>query len=139
MENAIQRLGAFEGRWHTTGKSRDHSLTVEGTDTYEWFSGGHFMEHRVDVKMGEERVQALEMISYDAEKEQFHLQYWNNAGDMSAMHGTTEGRTWTFSGGQERGVFTFNEAGTQLTGTWERREDNGSWTPWLDIVLTKES
>ncbi|RPD42089.1 DUF1579 family protein [Chitinophaga barathri] len=139
MENNIQRLKVFEGIWQTKGTGRQEPvITVEGTDTYKWFPGGHFMEHWVDVKMGKEHMQALEMISYDPEKKQFFLQYWNNTGSMSAMHGTVEGNSWTFFSETERGTFTFSADGRQITGTWEQSEDGGkTWKPWMDMVLTK--
>ncbi|MBO9151662.1 DUF1579 family protein [Chitinophaga sp. GCM10012297] len=140
MENVIRQLGVFEGAWRTKGTGRQEPvITAEGIDTYQWFPGGHFMEHRVDVKMDGERMQALEMIGYDAGKQLFFLQFWNNTGQMSSMHGKMENGSWTFFSDTERGTFTFSEDGKQLTGTWETSRDGGkTWQPWMDMVLTKE-
>lgn len=139
MENAIRQLGVFEGTWRTKGTGRQEpAITVDGIDTYRWFPGGHFMEHRVDVKMGGEHMQALEIISYDAEKQLFLLQSWNSAGQMTQMQGKTYHRSWTFFNDSLRGTFTFSENGGQLTGTWETTADGGkTWQPWLDMELTK--
>jgi hypothetical protein len=43
--------------------------TKEALDTYEWLPGGFFLLHRVDGLMGDEPVQAVEIIGYEASSE----------------------------------------------------------------------
>lgn len=40
---------------------------ITGTDAYEWLPGGFFLLHHVDVHVGDEKVDAFEVIGgYDA-------------------------------------------------------------------------
>jgi hypothetical protein len=40
----------------------DLAVPITGTDIYEWLPGGFFLVHHVDVMIGEQPVQALELI-----------------------------------------------------------------------------
>ena len=62
-----QRLGALVGRWRSEGHIvGDQPVPITGTDIYEWLAGGFFLVHHVDVVIGEQRVQAMELIGpYD--------------------------------------------------------------------------
>jgi len=61
-----QRLGALVGRWRSEGHILGEvPLPITGTDIYEWLPGGFFLVHHVDVVVGEQKVQALELIGED--------------------------------------------------------------------------
>jgi hypothetical protein len=69
----IQRLGALVGRWRSEGHvEADVPVPITGTDIYEWLPGGFFLVHRVDVVIGQQPVQALELIGeYDPATDSF--------------------------------------------------------------------
>src|SRR5688500_2488330 len=71
MTDAYQQLNKFVGKWKTRGRIPENGSTpevfVEGTDTYEWLPGDYFLKHSVDVMMGEDRNQTLEIIGFDKE------------------------------------------------------------------------
>jgi hypothetical protein len=57
-----QRLDALVGRWRSGGHIvGDAPVPITGTDIYEWLPGGFFLVHHVDVKIGQQQVQALEI------------------------------------------------------------------------------
>ena len=58
-----ERLATIAGHWRTSGYVIGQpNVPVTGTDTYELVPGGHFLLHRVDVRVGEQQVQAIEVI-----------------------------------------------------------------------------
>ena len=68
-----QRLGALVGRWRSEGHIvGEVPVPITGTDIYEWLPGGFFLVHRVDVVVGIQQVQALELIGeYDPATDSF--------------------------------------------------------------------
>ena len=137
------RLAPFVGRWKTAGEVLASAATPEleivGIDEYEWMPGGFFLLHRVDVRIGGERVQALEIIGYDAERGSYFMRSFDSQGGTGEMQARVrDGGTWTFEGDAERFTGTFSDGGETLSGRWERREEE-QWLPWMDVRLTKSS
>ena len=134
------RLTPFVGRWTTSGQvlASDSipALEIAGIDEYEWMPGGFFLLHRVDVRIGGERVQALEIIGRDAERGKYFMRSFDSQGGTAAMHASVRDGTWTFAGDAERFTGSFSDGGEMLSGRWERRE-GGQWLPWMDVRLTK--
>lgn len=134
------RLAPFAGRWRTAGEvlATDSSpaLEIAGTDEYEWLPGGWFLLHRVDVRIGGERVQALEVIGWDGAS--YFMRAFDSQGNVGEMQATVLEGVWTFQGDAERFTGGFGEDGRTLSGRWERREGD-RWLPWMDVRLTKES
>jgi hypothetical protein len=57
------RFVTITGRWRTLGHVvAEPAFPVRGTDTYELVGGGHFLVHHVDVTVGDEPLQAIEVI-----------------------------------------------------------------------------
>jgi hypothetical protein len=82
-----QRLGALVGRWRSEGHIvGDPPAPITGTDIYEWFPGGFFLVHHVDVMIGEQPVQALELIGeYDPATDAFLARAYDNLGNITLM------------------------------------------------------
>jgi hypothetical protein len=135
------RLAPFVGRWSTAGEvlasGSSPALEIAGVDEYEWLPGGFFLLHRVDVRIGGERAQALEIIGWDAERRGYFMRSFDQQGNAGEMHATVAADgTWRFAGDAERFTGAFSDGGDTLSGRWERREGD-SWLPWMDIRLTK--
>src|SRR5688500_10858440 len=132
----LRRLDAFVGRWNTEGRIHDDDSAIAGTDTYEWLAGGYFLIHRVDVRMGAEEVQAIEMIGWDADHGAYAMHSFDSQGQSAVMHASVSDRRWRFEGDSMRFTGTFSEDGQTIAGTWEMR-DGDTWKPWMDVRLTK--
>jgi hypothetical protein len=142
----IKRLDVLVGTWRTQGQTvaspTDPSIEIDGTDSYEWLGGGFFLVHRVDVRMGKEKVEAIEIIgSYDASTQTYPMRSFDNQGNFVTMRASvSEDGIWTFAGESERATLTIGDDGDTMTAKWERSEDDGSnWWPWMDMKFTKAS
>ncbi len=105
-----KRLDDFVGRWHTEGETEADdtgpAVKIVGTDSYEWLPGGFFRVHRVDVLMGEKRVEALEIIGYDAASGTYPVHAFDSAGNAGTMRARVRDGVWTFAGESERATVT---------------------------------
>jgi Protein of unknown function (DUF1579) len=83
----IQRLGALVGRWRSEGHIvGDVPIPITGTDIYEWLAGGFFLVHHVDVVIGGQPVQAIELIGeYDPTTDSFTGRAYDNQGNITIM------------------------------------------------------
>jgi hypothetical protein len=135
-----ERLASFVGRWKTAGQvlasGSAPALEIAGIDEYEWMPGGFFLLHRVDVRIGGERVQALEIIGWDAKRGRYFMRSFDSQGGTAEMHASVRDGTWTFDGDAERFTGAFSDGGETLSGRWERR-DGERWLPWMDVRLKK--
>jgi hypothetical protein len=66
----LKGLDRLVGTWNTKGEIKASPYgpagKIIGTDTYEWLPGGFFLVHRVDVRMGDQKNESIEIIGYDA-------------------------------------------------------------------------
>lgn len=135
-----EALATLVGRWRTAGRVLAGPSTPEqeiaGIDTYEWLPGGFFLLHRVDVLIGGERVQALEVIGWDAERDAYFAHAYDDRGGREVMRAAFRDGTWTFLGDASRFTGSFGEGGATLAGRWERREGD-EWVPWMEVRLRK--
>lgn len=132
----MEKWQAFIGTWKTEGETTTGDK-ITGFDSYEWFPGNFFVIHKVDVKMGEEHIQGMEIISYDATTGKYPMQYYNNKGDTSLSQATENNGKWNITGEKERLAFSITENGNVIAGTWEGSEDGKTWAPIMNIKLTK--
>jgi len=152
----IQRLGALVGRWRSNGHVvGDPAVPIAGTDTYEWLDGGFFLVHRVDVVVGDQPVQALEMIGeHDPNTDSFTARAFDNEGNVTTMRATVDDQgVWTFAGGADiapaaqpsssdeggavRSTLTVSADRTSMTAKWERADGGSTWQPWMDMNFTR--
>ena len=136
-------LDAFVGTWRTEGRMEAGPLgpaaAIRGTDRYEWLPGGFFLVHRVDVRMGDEQVNTIEIIGWDPESRTYPMRWFDGRGGSGTYHAAFRDGAWTFAGETERFTGRFAADGGTISGTWERTEDGSEWLPWMEINLTKDS
>jgi hypothetical protein len=138
-----RRLEALIGRWSSTGQTvpgpSEPAVRIDGTDEYEWLAGGFFLVHRVDVRMGGERVEVLELIGpYDPADDSYPMRSFDNQGNFATM--TARSRAvgvWTFTGASERATLTVGDDGATMTASWERSDDGSSWRHWMDMQFAR--
>ena len=138
---ALKRLDAFAGKWHTQGQIKESPLgpagNLIGTDSYEWLSGGFFLVHHVDVRMGDQKNATIEIIGYDASAKTYPMHSFDSQGNSIVMQAGVMGDTWTFSGDSMRFRGVFGDAGKSISGKWEYLGEDSSWHHWMDVELTK--
>ena len=80
------------------------AAVIAGTDEYEWMPGGKWVVHRVDVMMGGDRVQALELIGdHDAATDTYAMRAFDGSGAYGKMTANLNADgSWTFLGGGMR-------------------------------------
>jgi hypothetical protein len=138
---ALKQLDAFVGRWNTTGDIKASPYgpagKLIGTDTYEWLTGGFFLVHYVDVRMGDQKNESIEMIGYDAARQTYPMHSFDSQGNHIVMQAGVVGNTWTFTGESMRFTGEISEDGKSISGKWEYLRDNSRWQHWLEVKLTK--
>jgi Protein of unknown function (DUF1579) len=151
-----RRLGVLVGRWrsegHIVGEAR---VPITGTDVYEWLPGGFFLVHHVDVVIGDQKVQAIELIGeYDPVTDSFTARAYDNLGNVTVMRARVDDRgVWTFTGGGDvapvaqpssadaggvvRSTLTVSADRSSMMAKWERSDDGSVWQPWMNMLFTR--
>lgn len=137
---ALQLLNVFVGTWKTEGELRGGdgrpTLSIVGTDTYQWVAGGFFLQHIVDVWIGNERNETIEIIGFDPSTGKYPMYYFDNKGNKGQMEGSFDRGIWSVEGKSLNFNGGFSEDGCVLSGTWEQLVD-GKWETFMDIKLVK--
>lgn len=144
MENKpeeYQELEKFVGNWNTIGlipaTKESPEISVKGSDSYEWLPGQFFLLHKVDVLVGNDRNETLEVIGYDKHAGYYILQHYDNKGHSGRMTGTLSDGVWTFLGDTLRFRGGFKNNNKEFSGTWEQLNDGRKWVHFMDIILRK--
>jgi hypothetical protein len=123
------------GSWRSSGRTVE-GLDVEGTDVYEWLPGRKFVVHHVDVRMGGEQVDVLEVIG-EPDGDAFLMRSFDNTGATAVMRATVDGAgVWTFAGPTERTTLVVAPDGESMSARWERDRD-GTWEHWMDMEFRR--
>ncbi|MEV0385093.1 hypothetical protein [Nonomuraea sp. NPDC050643] len=121
IDTRLKALDRLVGTWKVTGGA-------EGTVTYRWMEGGHFLIQDVDLEQDGTRVKGTEFIGrkrpYGADRpsEDVHSWYFDSQGATLAYVYEIDGDTltiWAHERNSEayyRG--TFDADGTSVTGGW---------------------
>ncbi len=140
--NKIQKLEFIIGKWNTSGIIRATDkfpeVKIKGTDTYEWVSNKAFILHTVDVMMGDEHIQSIEVIGFDEKLQNYPMHSFDHNGVASFMTGNFDDKNaFLLSGEKMRATLTVNVALSAMKAFWELSEDGITWTPWMDITFSK--
>lgn len=144
------RLSSIVGHWRTSGRViGEPSMPVSGTDTYEVVAGGHFVLHRVDVIVGDQHVDAIEVIGEPDGQGGYLARSFDSEGNAEVMHLAIDDQgVFHFSGGRDvapaaqppdaptarvRSTLTVAGDRKSMAALWERSEDGTTWQPWMDI------
>jgi hypothetical protein len=140
-----EQLAALVGRWKTDGWTNEApqlpASRIQAIDTYEWLPGRLALLHRVDAYVGDERVEAAEIIGYDPARRTYITQYFGSDGpstyEASFCH-EYGALVWRMRSETERFTGMFSHDGNTIAGHWELLDDDAGWRPHMDIMLTKE-
>jgi hypothetical protein len=147
MKTDVQEMDPLSfliGEWKTDGEILSEgpgdSQRVSGKDTYEWVSGGYFLLHRVDVTMGNDHVEVIELIGpAGTEKDnEFSMHSFDNQGKTTVMKGFLEKKDlFKIEGEGLRSTLKVDADGKVMMITWEQFSQ-GAWKLWITMTLTKE-
>ncbi|MBB5956324.1 hypothetical protein FHS29_002910 [Saccharothrix tamanrassetensis] len=117
----LAALDRLVGTWKVTGGA-------EGTVTYRWLEGGHFLIQDVDLEQAGERIRGMEVIGrerpFGAEEAGPDLKsrFYGNKGETLDYVYEMDGDVLVIWGGEKGSPAymrsTFNEAGDVLAGAW---------------------
>jgi hypothetical protein len=136
----LKRLDVLVGKWHSEGQTKaSPSIKINGTDTYEWLSGGFFLVHHVDVRMGDEQVKVIEIVGgYDAASHTYPMRSFDSHGNFVTMQASvSDDGVWTFAGEWERATLVIGDDGNSMSAHWERLDDRSNWIPWMDMKFAR--
>ena len=139
----LKPLQPIIGRWRSSGTILDQNGTVTGTiagtDTYGWLPGGNWIVHVVDVMMGEEHTEALELIGGREEASGgWQMHAFDTADQPGVMRLTVEEPGLLLLQGDGIRSWLRPEAGPDwMTTLWEREID-GEWVPWMDMRFDRD-
>lgn len=138
--SSIQQLSFLIGQWHTIGKvlATDDApeVVIEGTDTYEWTLDSHFILHKVDVMMGEERMQAIEMIGVDTEnQDHYFLRSFDNTGNTDEMTAVFQDGVLLISNQATRAFLTHGLE--SMSALWQMKNGQAEWIDWMRMEFKK--
>ncbi|MBE9586763.1 DUF1579 family protein [Mucilaginibacter sp. JRF] len=144
MSNAINDLSFLIGKWQTSGNvlttADSPAITINGTDSYAWVSGGQFILHTVDVLMGDNQVELVEVIGYDKESNKFIMYAFDSEGQHNTMFATSDApNELSITDENMRSFLNAKNDGKTMTALWERSDDSINWLPWMDMHFTKIS
>jgi hypothetical protein len=132
-------LQVFAGKWQTAGRTfgGDFGPAVEisGIDTYEWLAGGYFLIHRVDVNIGRDKVEGIEIIGYDERTQSYPIYAFDNQGNSSRYEAQMEKGQWKFIGESERALVKIDA--DIIRASWERLSNGSEWLPWMEVTLKR--
>lgn len=143
----VEELAPFVGRWHSRGRTvatpTASAVEIEGTDVYEWFPGGKFLVHHVDVLIGGRPVRVIELIGDPdpAVGGALRMRSFDNDGRFAEMRATVDADgLWTLTEGvATRSTVVFGPDGQTMTANWERATHDGTWEPWMVMTFTRAS
>ncbi len=139
--NEHKELNKFAGYWHTEGiipaANTVPEIKISGTDTYEWLPGRFFLLHKVDVFVGDDKNETVEIFGFNTQSGKYTLQHYDNKGRSGFMTATCDEGVWTFLGETLRFTGSFKNEDKEFSGIWEQTTDGKSWAHFMNIKLTR--
>jgi hypothetical protein len=140
--NKLNELEFLLGRWSTAGTVNATidaaEIKFQGTDTYDLILDGKFILHKVDVMMGGEHIEVVEIIGESASTNKgYALRSFDNRGVYTEMSADLDAQDQLVINGDKMRAFLKASGPGKLSARWERLAENANWIPWMDLTLTK--
>lgn len=136
----MKKLNFLIGNWATQGivKATNNSpeIKIKGTDTYEWILNKSFILHTIDVKMGKNKVQGIEIIGYDPTSKKYTMQSYDGEGVISNMSAKFDNdQNFVLTGNKMRATMIKKTGHSPMTAQWEQSSNNKKWKSWMEITF----
>jgi len=140
-EAMIEAILPILGLWKTSGRvlspSGEPEIEITGTDEYELMIGGRWVMHRVDVMMGVQQVQALEMIGQPDDDRALRMRAFDASGGYDEMKlSLLDDGVMLLEGEGIRSTLRVAADETSMEALWERELDGG-WIRWMEMSFEK--
>jgi hypothetical protein len=144
-----RRLDVFVGKWKMEGLQYDGpfgpAAKVSAVETYEWLTGGFFLVHRLDGRLGDAEIACIEVIGQDASSQSYPRQSFYSDGKTNIWRTQEDNGTWTLTGDapmedkslKVRSTTAFSDSGNKMTAKWEYSSDGSRWQTFWDVDATK--
>lgn len=138
----LRDLYFLVGKWNSDGEviasEAGPAIPIKGTDTYAWVLGGDFLHHSVEVMIGEEKVEVIELIGNGGvDSDVFPMYSFDNQGKVTEMQARLDNGRLTISGDNMQAVLIISDDEKSMTAFWERTDDGKEWIPWMEMKFTK--
>jgi hypothetical protein len=135
-------LSFLVGTWDSEGEviasEAGPAIPMKGTDVYAWVLGGDFLHHKVDVMIGDQRVEVIELIGKgDPDTDEFILYSFDNQANVTEMHATLSDNRLSIYDKNMRSELIVSDDEKTMTAFWERTDDGKEWVPWMEMRFTK--
>lgn len=149
QRRAHDRLNVFAGHWNKEGEAVEGPFgpagKLTGVESYEWFTGGFFLIHRLDGHLGEAEIACVEIIGYDQSSGNWKAETFYNDGNSAIWEVSERDGVWTYAGGWDvkgeafkvRCLCEFSDDRNVMTGRWEYSRDGARWQIFWDTKLTR--
>jgi Protein of unknown function (DUF1579) len=122
---ALKRLDRLVGRWSMEGNLvGSDEKNIKGETSFRWLTGGFFLEQRVHIDFAGLQIDALELIGYDPESDNFPSTVYSNFSPEPLPY------RWDVQGDNVTITVSYGQLDATFTGSW--REDgtfSGGWRP----------
>lgn len=140
-DRILDALSSLLGAWDSSGSMKTGdggTVSVTGTDTYEWLPGRRFMIHRADVVVGDEKVDVVEVIGgFDDDRRACAMHGFHSDGTHSVMWASLNADgSLLFADDTIRATLTVRPGDQTMEAGWERLND-GEWVRWMEMYFAK--
>jgi Protein of unknown function (DUF1579) len=140
--SGMEILTFLIGTWQTHGEIRAEAnrqaIAFKGTDSYEWILNGNFILHKVDVIMGEEKTEVVEIIGgFDVKNKTYKMRSFDNQGVFMEMESYIDKKGVLHIVGADMRSQLVKQDQYTLIAHWERLADNKTWIPWMELQLSR--
>jgi hypothetical protein len=128
------------GAWNTSGNVlQDDGGTHEkiiGTDSYEFILDGNFILHKANVLMGKIKSETHELIQLE-DLRTVKMNYYNSNQETGVMRGILNENELRFESEYLRFIGNISVDNNLVSGTWQKKDEGGNWSDFLEIKLSK--
>ena len=122
---AIRRLDRLVGRWSMEGNLvGSDEKNIRGETIFRWLPRGFFLEQRAHIDFAGQRIDALELIGYDAETDTFPSTVYSGFSPDPLPY------RWDVRDDRVTITVSYGRLDATFTGSWhEDGTFSGSWRP----------
>lgn len=140
-QEEMKLLSVLAGQWKMCGTGNADSgsdkCTINGTESYDWVPGGHFLSGNWNMLFDAETSKGVCIMGYHAGKKHLYLTNFDDAGYVRHYKVKVCGNDWQITGNRERISIHF---ATDKQSYTERREisaDNETWKLYCTIEAVR--
>ena len=135
---SLKSFAGIIGNWKSSGEVLQPGIApvvIHGKDTYEWVLADSYILHRVNVLIGKEQVEVIEMIG-GQDEQKIPMRSFTNSGEFQTMYASLNADgTFLFEGTDIRSTLNIH-SDLKMTADWERKVED-RWIPWMKMEFDK--